>query len=100
MYSSQLDSFREAISNAFVKAFFLLITKLIAVWHEVYLCIILYRKCFYSVVLNVVCKNYVRFPLDLQRLGQIDYYPILFLSSLPSLLHYISPFNRPIGKSF
>gem|GEM_PF-4561165 len=47
MYSSQLDSFREAISNAFVKAFFLLITKLIAVWHEIYPCIILYRKCFY-----------------------------------------------------
>ena len=46
MYSSQLDSFREAISNAFVKAFFLLITKLIAIWHEVYLCIMLYCKCF------------------------------------------------------
>jgi len=31
----------------FIQPLCLLITKLIAVWHEVYLCIILYRKCFF-----------------------------------------------------
>jgi hypothetical protein len=37
---------------------------------------------------SVSNKNYVRFSLGLQRLGQIDHCLILFLSSLPPLPHY------------